>query len=318
MVARVVPGGLGVDTDGNVMTTVTVIISTYNYAAVLPFSVASALRQTHEPLEVLVVGDACTDASDEVVAAIGDPRVRFVNLAQRVGSQAGPNNEGIRQARGEVIAYLGHDDLWFPQHVERVVGLLQSAPGVVADRALFIERDGRRSVYPRSHPGSVPVGPTMAHRRDWLLEHDLWWRTPDVSGLPADEDFYRQARHIVEPTSPAPRLGVIKLTSTRRPGVYRDRPTHEQELWLGRLAEPDIEAELALSAILGEEFGAPLDFANRLPARTLLGGVGRILLGQARWHLDQRFGPSGAQRARGRLDVIGAPLATDPPADAAR
>ena len=91
---------------------VTVIIATYNWSSVLPFAVGSALGQTFRNLEVLVVGDGCTDDSEAVVTAIDDPRLRWINLPENTGHQSGPNNEGLRQARGQLIAYLGHDDLW--------------------------------------------------------------------------------------------------------------------------------------------------------------------------------------------------------------
>jgi len=96
---------------------VSVIIATYNWSSVLPYSIGSVLRQTMQDFEILVVGDGCTDDSEAVVAAIGDPRIRWFNLPANSGHQSAPNNEGLRQARGELIAYLGHDDLWLPHHL---------------------------------------------------------------------------------------------------------------------------------------------------------------------------------------------------------
>src|SRR4051794_17887104 len=87
---------------------VSVVIATYNYSSVLRHAVASALGQRYPNIEVLVVGDACTDDSQEVVEAIGDPRVRWHNLDYNWGTQSGPNNAGIAMARGELIAYHGH------------------------------------------------------------------------------------------------------------------------------------------------------------------------------------------------------------------
>src|SRR5918911_3354227 len=104
------------------MTLVTVIIPTYNWSSVLPYSVGSALRQTLTDFEVLVVGDGCTDDSEAVVGSFGDERLRWVNLPTNTGHQSGPNNEGLRRARGELIAYLGHDDLWLPHHLSVLVG----------------------------------------------------------------------------------------------------------------------------------------------------------------------------------------------------
>src|ERR1700679_2302736 len=103
------------------MPRVTVIIPTFNYAPVLPYSIGSVLRQTFTDFELLVIGDHCTDESESVVTAIADPRVRWINLPVGIKHQSGPNNEGIRQARGQLIAYLGHDDLWLPWHLTRAV-----------------------------------------------------------------------------------------------------------------------------------------------------------------------------------------------------
>ena len=61
---------------------VTVVIATYNRSEVLRYALASALGQTYRRLEVLVVGDACTDDSERVVAGFGDPRVTWTNLEE--------------------------------------------------------------------------------------------------------------------------------------------------------------------------------------------------------------------------------------------
>ena len=103
------------------MPRVTVVIATYNWATVLPYSIGSVLDQTFTDFEVLVVGDGCTDESGDVVTAVDDPRVHWRNLPSNVGHQSGPNNAGIRAASGDVIAYLGHDDLWLPNHLELLV-----------------------------------------------------------------------------------------------------------------------------------------------------------------------------------------------------
>src|SRR6185437_6930430 len=60
---------------------VTVVIATYNWATVLPYSIGSVLDQTFTDFELLVVGEGCTDESDAVVTRIGDPRVQWHNLA---------------------------------------------------------------------------------------------------------------------------------------------------------------------------------------------------------------------------------------------
>jgi glycosyltransferase involved in cell wall biosynthesis len=71
---------------------VSIITATYNRSNILPYTIASVLRSTFEDWELLVVGDACTDDTEQVVSAFNDPRIRFFNLAQNVGEQSGPNN----------------------------------------------------------------------------------------------------------------------------------------------------------------------------------------------------------------------------------
>jgi len=89
--------------------------------------IRSALWQTYPSLEVIVVGDGCTDDSADVVRSLGDPRVRWDNLPQNTGSQSLPNNRGVELARGEYVAYLGHDDLWLPTHLAHLVSALQQS-----------------------------------------------------------------------------------------------------------------------------------------------------------------------------------------------
>src|SRR3954462_14398587 len=115
---------------------VTIVLATYNWSAVLPFSIGSALDQSFRDFELIVVGDGCTDDAREVVAAIGDPRVEWGDLPANGGHQSGPNNEGLRRARGELIAYLGHDDLWLPHHLACLVAAIDAG----ADMAFGVTR----------------------------------------------------------------------------------------------------------------------------------------------------------------------------------
>ncbi|MEO5819169.1 MAG: glycosyltransferase family 2 protein, partial [Vicinamibacteraceae bacterium] len=126
---------------------VTVIIATYNWSNVLRYSVGSVLGQTFADFELLVVGDGCTDDSADVVAGMCDPRVRWINLPTNTRHQSGPNNEGLRQAHGEIIAYLGHDDLWLPHHLDAVVGALDRTGSDLA-YALAINVDGDGVAWP--------------------------------------------------------------------------------------------------------------------------------------------------------------------------
>lgn len=112
---------------------VTVTVATYNRARLLTERcLPSVLNQTHENLELIVVGDGCTDETEEVVARIQDPRLRFVNLPERGLYPADPNrrwmvagtsamNKGLSMARGDYIAHLDDDDEYLPERLEKLV-----------------------------------------------------------------------------------------------------------------------------------------------------------------------------------------------------
>ena len=94
-----------------------VIVPTYNRSRFIVPTLHSAWGQTHAPFEIIVVGDGCTDDSEEVVRRKFGRAVRWLGLPERSGSQSTPNNAGIEAARGSHIAYLGHDDIWSPHHL---------------------------------------------------------------------------------------------------------------------------------------------------------------------------------------------------------
>jgi glycosyltransferase involved in cell wall biosynthesis len=105
---------------------VSVITAAYNRSEVLQYAIRSVLAQRFQDLELLVVGDACTDESEAVVRGFDDPRVKWDNLPQNSGSQAGPNSRGLELAQAELVAYLGQDDLWHPDHLEVLVTAIRA------------------------------------------------------------------------------------------------------------------------------------------------------------------------------------------------
>ena len=106
---------------------ISVVIATYNRSNVLRFAIESVLAQTVSDWEMVVIGDACTDDTAEVVESFGDRRIRFHNLDQNVGEQSGPNNVGTSMARGRYVAYLNHDDIWMPHHLETLLEAIQES-----------------------------------------------------------------------------------------------------------------------------------------------------------------------------------------------
>jgi glycosyltransferase involved in cell wall biosynthesis len=113
---------------------VTVRIATYGrQEVVVERAIASALRQTYERLEIIVVGDHCEDGTEKAVLAVKDPRVRFFNLGQQGRYPADPFlrwcvagsapwNLALALANGAWIAPCDDDDEFTDDHVEVLLG----------------------------------------------------------------------------------------------------------------------------------------------------------------------------------------------------
>ena len=97
-----------------------VILSTYGRGRHIRPTIESVLAQTFQSYELIVVGDGCSDETESIVHSFRSTRTQWLNLNKNSGSQSFPNNRGIEAARGGWIAYLGHDDVWAPNHLENV------------------------------------------------------------------------------------------------------------------------------------------------------------------------------------------------------
>jgi len=226
---------------------VTVIIATYNWSTVLPYSIGSVLRQTMPDFELLVVGDGCTDDSEEMVSKIGDPRVRWINLPANTGHQSGPNNEGLRQACGEFIAYLGHDDLWLPHHLGAHVEAIDASGADMTHSLIALVDAGGKDVWrvpPWPDDGVWGPPSCTVHRRSVTEEVGGWIDYRELS-VPPEIDLWRRAHAAGFRFEFVPRLTAIKFPASVRRNVYRERPSHEQAAWSARMvSETDLEPTL--------------------------------------------------------------------------
>lgn len=103
---------------------VSVIIPTYNRANLVGRAIESVIQQSYAHLEIIVVDDASSDNTKEVIDAIGDRRLRYIRHQTNLGG-AVSRNTGIDAATGEYIAFLDSDDIWLSQKIECQISRIQ-------------------------------------------------------------------------------------------------------------------------------------------------------------------------------------------------
>jgi glycosyltransferase involved in cell wall biosynthesis len=102
---------------------VSVIINNFNYARFVGCAIQSALDQTYQNIEVIVVDDGSTDGSRSVIEGFGP---RIASIFKPNGGQGSAYNVGFERSRGELILFLDSDDLLDPAAVETVVSAWES------------------------------------------------------------------------------------------------------------------------------------------------------------------------------------------------
>ena len=154
-------------------------------------------------------------------------------------------------ARGELIAYLGHDDLWLPHHLACLVVAIDAGADLVFGIARMVPtRFQALTLIDGYRPGGW-IAPTATIHRRALTERLGGWR--DYRGLVADPESDLWSRfHVAGARFDAVnRLTAVKFPAAARRDVYREKPSHEQAAWLARIRqEPDFEAtELGSMAV---------------------------------------------------------------------
>ena len=221
---------------------VSVVTATYNWSEVLRWAIHSVRAQQYPRWEMIVVGDACTDDSAEVVKSFGDPRIRWHNRETNSGSQSIPNNDGIAMARGELVAYLGQDDLWSRDHLVRLVATQRRAHAEVTfalSEVLGPPGSQMRNIvglFARGYQGRHLPPSAVLHRRE-LAERIGGWRDYREIEQPPDAEFLARAFEAGAVFACTGALTCFKLPSAMRRNSYLERPSHEQEELARLMAE---------------------------------------------------------------------------------
>jgi glycosyltransferase involved in cell wall biosynthesis len=107
---------------------ISVVMPTYNHAAFIRRAVDSLRAQSQPDWELVIVDDGSTDATAAIVEPeLADERIRYYRLAENRGLGAALN-AGLDCARGELIAYLPADDVYYRDHLALLAACLDEQP----------------------------------------------------------------------------------------------------------------------------------------------------------------------------------------------
>ena len=170
---------------------VSVVVTAHDCERYIGAALDSALAQDYRPTEVIVVDDGSTDATPHIVAGYPVRSIRQSNAGQGAAK-----NAGVTAANGDLIAFLDHDDVWFPAKLSRQVEALRARPdaaGVLARLEVLLEPGVAHPPWlPRSR--EYPWFPPSS----WLLRRTLFDSVGpfDTASMVPDFDWMLRARDL--------------------------------------------------------------------------------------------------------------------------
>ncbi len=232
---------------------VSVIMPAYNCEAHVGEAVASVLAQTYQDWELIVVDDASTDRTAEIVQEFAnrDARVRLLRNERNVGGTAS-RNRAVAAARGEFAAILDNDDVARPERFALSVAAIRERPelGLVGGTSWAIDEEGTIAGHP--HP-KKPRDDAGAHRRVFeqcrmpFVHSSSMIRMSVLRQLNSYDEFFRYASDfdLILRVSACSRIGFVPeplVMIRHRAGQVSTRHTHEQ-MALARTAQAQFRAK---------------------------------------------------------------------------
>jgi len=173
---------------------VSVLVPSYNHAPFIERTLRSIFRQTHQPKKLIVIDDGSSDRSAAVIEKV-IAECPFENrfIARENRGLSATLNEGFALSEGEYFAYLGSDDLWLPEFLEKRTALLGSRPGAALafGHAFLIDEEDRiidntqnwtgyadGDMLPGLLRGVIPLSPGVVYRRSAL--EGLKWNEDSI------------------------------------------------------------------------------------------------------------------------------------------
>lgn len=252
---------------------VTVGIPSYQCAAFIAEAVASALSQDVDGLDVLVIDDASSDETMDVLAGFDDPRLRVMRNDVNLGP--GRNwNRVVAEARGRYLKVMGCDDVLLPGSLAAEIAVLESEPGVevVTGPRVLVTESGR---------------PLMKRGNGGLRGL--------VAGAVAGHEMVRKGSNLVG----EPCATLMRTESVRRLGGFDESAPYsiDMDMWLRLIENGDLhvlERPVAQFRIVGTSWSASVARTQDSDVAALL----RAMAERGTFGATPADAEAGARRAR--------------------
>lgn len=156
------------------MPSVSVIIPTYNKSQMVCDAIESVLNQTYKDFEIIVIDDGSTDDTKQKLSKYRD---KIIYYWQTNKGLSNARNKGIEISKGEFIALLDHDDMWFPDKLQKQMKLFENKKvGLVYSNAIVIDEAG--NILGFSFDSSI-----YKPYRGNVLENLFWWNIIPCSSV---------------------------------------------------------------------------------------------------------------------------------------
>jgi glycosyltransferase involved in cell wall biosynthesis len=129
---------------------VSVLVPTYNRRQLIQDTIASILAQTFQDFEIIVTDNCSTDDTEQVVAAINDPRVVYVKNDVNIGP-VNNYNKALRLAKGKYVYVFSDDDTMVPENLELRVAVMEQYPSVGLVHSNINVIDGNGTITETNH-----------------------------------------------------------------------------------------------------------------------------------------------------------------------
>ena len=266
---------------------ISIIMATYRGSHFLVHSIPSVINQDYKNWELIVVGDGCADETEQVVNSFGDSRIRFFNLEKNSGQQATPNNLGMSKAKGQLIAFLNQDDLFFPDHLSKSLEEIEKSeadflivPGikVMSSKKEDFENGNFQvqlcSVHPdgRYSTNVFSVASTWFFKRELIEKLGPWKLEQELYITPSQEWIFRASRLGIAFHFPN-RVGALVILSGERKNSYLQKFSHEHDYFSSRLNNLELKNQLLekASVFAYKELQNQLFFRPKILIKRVLG-----------------------------------------------